>query len=68
VGFAVGISNNDVVTRLLGGTGHEILPGWHPTSVYSFIAGFLVYALLAKAGLQGKPVALPMRGTAGAAG
>jgi len=60
IGFLVGICNNDLVTRLLGGPGHEILPGWHPTAVYSFIVGFVVYAVLATAGLQGKPVALPV--------
>ncbi len=66
-GFAVGICNNDVVTKLLGGEGHEILPGWHPTAVYSFIVGFIVYAVLAKAGLEPKPVALPAAGAARAA-
>jgi cytosine permease len=58
-GFLVGISNNDVVTKILGGLGHEILPGWHPTAVYSFIVGFVVYAVLAKVGLESKPVPLP---------
>lgn len=59
VGFLAGISNNDVVTKILGGPGHEILPGWHPTAVYSFIVGFVVYAVLAKVGLESKPVPLP---------
>ncbi|HSW46347.1 MAG TPA: cytosine permease, partial [Phycisphaerae bacterium] len=56
IGFAVGISNNAVVTGMLG---REIVAGWHPTSVYSFIVGFVIYAVLAKAGLQGRPVKLP---------
>lgn len=56
IGFAVGICNNGMVTQLLG---KEILPGWHPTAVYSFVVGFIVYAVLASIGLQGKPVALP---------
>ena len=56
IGFLVGISNNAMVTKLLGS---EIVPDWHPTAVYSFIVGFVVYAVLAKAGLQGKPVTLP---------
>ena len=56
VGFLVGISNNDLVTKMLGGEGHEILPGWHPAAVYSFIVGFIVYAVLAKAGLEPKTV------------
>ena len=59
IGFLVGISNNDMVTRLLGGPGHEILSRAHPTAVYSFVVGFVVYAILAGAGLQGRPVALP---------
>jgi len=56
VGFLVGISNNDMVTALLG---REIVPGWHPTAVYSFVVGFVLYAVLAKAGLLGEPVAMP---------
>lgn len=59
VGFAVGISNNGVVTTLLGGEGHEILPAWHPTAVYSFIVGFIVYAVLAKIGLQPRTINYP---------
>jgi cytosine permease len=57
IGFLVGISNNDMVTRLLGD--REILSGSHPTAVYSFVVGFVVYAVLAKAGLLGKSVSLP---------
>jgi len=38
IGFIVGISNNP----LLG-----LLPDWHPTGVYSFIVGFVVYYALA---------------------
>ncbi len=56
IGFAVGICNNPMVVGLLK---TEILPVWHPTGVYSFIVGFIVYAVLAKAGLQGRPVQLP---------
>lgn len=56
LGFLIGISNNDVVTKLLGGEGHELLAGWHPTAVYSFLVGFIVYVVLAKAGLEPKPV------------
>jgi len=59
IGFAVGICNNAMVTNLLGGPEHELLPAWHPTAVYSFIVGFVVYAILAKAGLQGKVVEMP---------
>jgi len=59
IGFAVGISNNPMVTKLLGGEGHEILAGWHPTPVYSFVVAFIVYAVLAKIGLLGKPVQMP---------
>jgi cytosine permease len=56
IGFLVGISNNGLVTAMLG---KELLPGWHPTGVYSLIVGFIVYALLAKMGLEGKAVELP---------
>ena len=49
IGFIVGILNHP----WLG-----VLDGWHPTSIYSFIVGFIVYAVLAKAGLEGKVVAL----------
>ena len=50
LGFAVGVLNHPWI---------GVLPGWHPTSIYSLIVGFVVYAVLAKAGLEGKPVALP---------
>jgi len=43
IGFVVGISNNGMVTKALGS---EILAGWHPTGVYSFIVGFIVYLVL----------------------
>lgn len=56
IGFLVGISNNAMLTKLLG---TEILAGSHPTAVYSFVVGFVVYAVLAKAGLLSKPVSLP---------
>jgi len=48
IGFAVGISNNPLI---------GVLPDYHPTSVYSFVIGFVVYWFLASAGLQGKTVA-----------
>jgi cytosine permease len=51
VGFLVGISNNAVLGD------HALLANWHPAAVYSFIVGFVVYYVLAAAGLQGKPVA-----------
>lgn len=57
IGFLVGISNNEMVTKLLG---CELLPNWQPAAVYSFIAGFVVYAVLAKAGLQPKTIDFPM--------
>jgi cytosine permease len=44
IGFLVGICNNGMVTTALG---REILPGWHPTGVYSFVVGFIVYLILA---------------------
>lgn len=56
IGFLVGVSNNGLVTAMLG---KELLPDWHPTGVYSLIVGFVVYAILAKAGLEGKTVELP---------
>ena len=48
VGFIVGISNN------LGW-----VASYHPTAVYSFVVGFVVYVILAGIGLQGRPVAMP---------
>ncbi len=52
IGFLVGISNNPLVApaveKLLG----HPMAEWQPTSVYSFIVGFIVYAVLAKIGLQ----------------
>ncbi len=58
LGFLVGISNNGMVTSLLGS---EILPDWHPTAVYSFVVGFVVYAILAKVGLQAETVQMPAK-------
>lgn len=55
IGFLVGISNHAWI---------GLLPDWHPTSVYSLIVGFIVYVVLAKAGLQSKTVEYPS--TAGA--
>lgn len=48
IGFVVGILNNPLV---------GVVEGWYPMGVASFFVGFIVYAVLAKAGLQGKPVA-----------
>lgn len=42
-GFVVGILGHDWV---------GVLPGWHITSVYSLIVGFVVYFVLAKAGME----------------
>lgn len=56
VGFVVGISNNEVVAGLLG---ERLLAAWHPTAVYSFVTGFVVYALLAKLGLESKTLPMP---------
>jgi cytosine permease len=47
LGFIVGILNHPWIGAL---------PGWHPTSVYSLIVGFVVYAVLAKAGLQSRTI------------
>ena len=47
-GFLVGIANNPWLTAILG---VELLPAWHPTAVYSFVVGFLIYVLLVKVGL-----------------
>jgi cytosine permease len=43
LGFIVGI---------LGHPWVGVLPGWHITSVYSLIVGFVVYFVLAKAGME----------------
>lgn len=64
VGFVVGIINNPIIVdKVLGGK--EILAGWQPTSVYSFIVGFIVYAVLAKAGLEPKPAKFKVEAPAG---
>ncbi len=51
IGFVVGVLNNDIVAGLVG---HPLLAAWHPTVVYSLVTGFVVYALLAKLGLEGE--------------
>jgi cytosine permease len=45
VGFLVGISNNSMVTNLLG---FELVPDWHPTGVYSLVVGCVMYIVLAR--------------------
>jgi len=61
VGFLVGIANNPIVIEhLFTNQGKDpVLADWHPTGVYAFFVGFIVYAVLAKAGLQGKTVEYP---------
>lgn len=56
IGFIVGLLNNSFIAGLIGRT---LLPAWHPTGVYSFVAGFAVYWLLARAGLTREPITLP---------
>jgi cytosine permease len=61
VGFLVGISNNSLLfdpTELPGWYPDWML--WQPTPVYSFIVGFVVYAILAKAGMEPKTVEMPV--------
>ncbi|OHB76911.1 MAG: hypothetical protein A2W31_11770 [Planctomycetes bacterium RBG_16_64_10] len=50
IGFAVGVLNHPWI---------GVLPGWHTTSIYSLIMGFVVYVVLAKAGLEGRVVDVP---------
>lgn len=50
LGFIVGI---------LGHPWIAVLPGWHITSIYSLIVGFVVYFVLAKMGLEPETVELP---------
>jgi len=50
LGFVVGILNHPWI---------GVLPGWHMTSVYSLVVGFVVYFLLAKAGMEAEVVHLP---------
>lgn len=50
LGFIVGI---------LGHPWVAVLPGWHITSVYSLIVGFIVYYVLASVGLEPRTVELP---------
>lgn len=57
IGFIVGISNNGYLYQILGR--EQQIPGWVPTGVLSLVVGFIVYAVLAKAGLEGKTVPLP---------
>jgi cytosine permease len=51
IGFIVGVSNNGF---LFGD--NPWVPGWFPTGVASMVVGFIVYAILAKAGLEAKTV------------
>jgi cytosine permease len=50
LGFIVGI---------LGHPWVGVLPGWHITSVYSLIVGFIVYFVLAQLGLEPRTVDMP---------
>lgn len=60
IGFLVGMSNNAMVGKLLGyEEGQALLPGWHPTGVYALVVGFVVYLVLAKAGLEPQKVDVP---------
>jgi cytosine permease len=56
VGFLVGISNNGFLYQILGM--EQRIPGWVPTGLLSLVAGFIVYAILASIGLQGRVVPL----------
>jgi len=51
LGFAVGVLNNDLIG--------SPLPSYHPTVLYSYAVGFVVYAVLAKLGLQSESVEMP---------
>ena len=53
IGFIVGVSNNGFLFS------DPPVPGWFPTGLASLIVGFVVYAVLAKAGLESKVVELP---------
>jgi len=50
LGFGVGILNHPWI---------GVLPGWHMTSLYSLVVGFLVYLILARMGLEPKTVDVP---------
>lgn len=50
LGFIVGILNHPWI---------GVLPGWHMTAVYSLVVGFVVYFVLAKAGLEPRTVDVP---------
>ena len=52
IGFIVGVLNNGFLFA------NPPVPTWFPTSVASLFVGFIVYAILAKAGLEGKVVPL----------
>jgi MFS family permease len=53
LGFLVGISNNELVSGILG---FELVPRWMPTGVFSLIIGLLAYILLAR--MMGLPPVL----------
>jgi cytosine permease len=55
IGFMVGVLNHPWI---------GVLPGWHITSVYSLIVGFIVYFVLAIAGLEPAKVDAPALMTA----
>jgi cytosine permease len=57
IGFLVGILPNLPVSD-------AIKANSEPAVVYSFIVGFVVYAVLAKAGLEPKPVEMPVKAAA----
>lgn len=57
IGFAIGILPFLPISA-------EVKPYLQPAAVYSFIAAFLVYAGLAKAGLEPKVVSMPERAAA----
>jgi len=50
LGFVVGI---------LGHPWIAVMPGWQITSIYSLVVGFLVYYVLAKAGLEPEKIDVP---------
>lgn len=53
IGFLVGISNNQIVTNLLG---RELVADYHPTGVYALFVGMIVYVILAR--VMGLPARL----------
>ena len=50
VAFGVGISNHPWI---------GLMEGWHPTSLYSLVVGFVVYWVLASAGMEPQTVEMP---------